>query len=158
PVQREKAAIEVAQVRPPSNDEAARFPFAPPFDHRSCCHTPMRLEALAGLTATKGSTSALTYKVALAGVPSQPIANGERNETRICGSGSVGPPGGGITVGGAELPPPPPPHAGRKTTQKRMAAVFIRDKTAFWTMGSLPGRNLPILPMDTVRANLGFWR
>src|SRR6185295_18275165 len=45
-------------VAPPSVEKPATRPRAPPSDHRSCCHAPIRFPGSAGLTAIDGSTSA----------------------------------------------------------------------------------------------------
>ena len=59
-----------------------RKPTAPPFDQRSCCHTPMMLLVLPRFTATIGSTSEFVYSTPVGAVPSQPAANGEGPLTR----------------------------------------------------------------------------
>src|ERR1700687_3180851 len=102
------------QVRPPSSDTAVNNPSAPPVDQRSCCQTPTMLLALRGLSATIGSTSALTYSVPNAGAPSQPAAKGEVPLTRNWGS-----PGGG---GGPAALLSPPPHPANSITQTIIAA------------------------------------
>src|SRR5205823_13321198 len=55
-----KGSVVSPQVRPLLNEKPATRPWAPPKLFRSCCQTPTTLPALAGLTATQGSTSALT--------------------------------------------------------------------------------------------------
>src|SRR5712691_11852011 len=47
------------QVRPPSKDEPATRPFAPPSFQRSCCQVATRFRVSRGLWAIQGSTSAL---------------------------------------------------------------------------------------------------
>src|ERR1700680_13812 len=101
-------------VRPPSSDTPVNNPLAPPVDQRSCCQTPTTWFALRGLSATIGSTSALTYSVPNAGAPSQPGARGEVPLTRNWGS----PAGGGGT---AVLLPPPPPQPTSSRTQAIIA-------------------------------------
>src|SRR5215469_12610351 len=56
-------------VLPPSLLKPATSPCAPPSDQRSCCQTPTTLPAVCGLTATEGSTSALTYLMLVLGWP-----------------------------------------------------------------------------------------
>src|ERR1700674_5848313 len=101
-------------VRAPSSETPVNNISAPPVDQRSCCHTPTTLLALRGLSATIGSTSALTYSVPSAGAPSQPAAKGEVPLTRNWGS----PAGGG---GAVLLAPPPPPHPASSSTQTIIA-------------------------------------
>jgi hypothetical protein len=55
-----KWANVLAHVCPPSKVYAVTRPCAPPFDQRSCWKTATMLFAFVGLTATQGSTSALT--------------------------------------------------------------------------------------------------
>src|SRR2546423_14538116 len=107
-------------VRPPSSDMPVNIPLAPPVDQRSCCQTPTTLFAFRGLSATIGSTSALTYSVPTVGAPSQPAAKGEVPLTRNWGS-----PAGGCTP--ALLLPPPPPQP----TSSRMQAN-IAVKPVVW--------------------------
>src|SRR5215211_4748139 len=47
----------ICQVAPLSRLAPTTLPREPPFDQRSCCHAPMMLSPLAGLTSTNGSTS-----------------------------------------------------------------------------------------------------
>src|SRR5512135_655293 len=62
-----KGRVVSPQVVPPLTEKPATSPCAPPLFQRSCCQTPIRLTfavpTVAGLTATNGSTSALTNTV-----------------------------------------------------------------------------------------------
>src|ERR671925_171606 len=59
----------VLQVGPPLCVTAVSRPLAPPFDHRSCCHTAIWFIGFAGLASTHGSTSALRKFVPPAAMP-----------------------------------------------------------------------------------------
>src|SRR5919197_5262054 len=59
PAQLLKCGVEYAKLVPPSWLTAATKPCAPPSDQRSCCQNPATSLALAGLTASRGATSAL---------------------------------------------------------------------------------------------------
>src|SRR5512137_1959980 len=55
-----KGSVVSPQDFPPLNEKPATRPCAPPLFQRSCCQAPMMFIGLLGLTATYGSTSALT--------------------------------------------------------------------------------------------------
>ena len=57
------------------------MPFEPPFDQRSCCHTPTRCAGFVGSTATDGSTSTPAKFIPRC-VPMQPGSNGLCPDTR----------------------------------------------------------------------------
>src|SRR5215216_7234167 len=76
----------VSHVSPPSCVTAVSRPLAPPFDHRSCCHTATRFMGSVGLASTQGSSSALRKFVPPAASPEilQP-ANGLATDTTVNG-------------------------------------------------------------------------
>src|SRR5438552_1111379 len=124
--------MRLVQVCPPSCDTPVKSPWAPPVDHRFCCHTPITFCVFRGLTATIGSTSAFRYSVPAAGTASQPAANAEALLTRNCASpdGGVGGGGGGVGLLSDEPPPPPQPAriaANRKPTDARRMPVGAVD-------------------------------
>src|SRR5215212_10283528 len=76
------------QVAPPSVERPVPRPFEPPSVQRSCCQTPTRLFGFVGLTATHGSTSALTKTSPGGGPPLWPsvhAAKGLGPETTTAG-------------------------------------------------------------------------
>src|SRR5947209_19476845 len=77
-----KAGYVLVQRPPPVVEYAVSNPWAPPSDQRSCWKTPITFEVFVGLTATKGSTSALGKLIPPESAPNVQVANGSTTDAR----------------------------------------------------------------------------